>query len=162
MKHSVKNLPLILAAATCALSLIVMVLALTIPQQTHPEFTPPPFEENAVVGMPDVPENLGWTPVNTPNFSASVCGSIIPTDETVDVWLYNSAENTVWLKLRVLDADGRILGETGLLKPGEYVRSVTLTNKPNPGSQITLKLMAYEPQTYHSEGSASLKTVISE
>ena len=162
MKHSVKNLPLILAAAICAVSVAVMVLVLANPKQIRAEFSPPPFDENAVVGMPDVPENLGWTPVNTPNFSASVCGCIIPADETADVWLYNSAENTVWLKLRVLDADGHILGETGLLKPGEYVRSVTLTNKPKPGTQIALKLMAYEPQTYHSEGSASLITVISE
>lgn len=162
MNRSVKNLPLILAAAICALSLIVMVLALANPKQVRLEFSPPPFEENAVVGMPNVPENLGWTPVNTPNFSASVCGFIVPADEAADVWLYNSAENAVWLKLRILDADGHILGETGLLKPGEYVRSVTLTNKPQPGTQIALKLMAYEPQTYHSEGSASLKTVISE
>lgn len=159
MKHSDKKLPLILAAVLCAVSLIVMVLALSMPQQ--PEFTPPPFEETAVLGMPDVPENLGWMPLDTPNFSASVCGRIIPAGNAADVWLYNSEGNTVWLKLRVLDEAGNILGETGLLKPGEYVRSVSLVNTPKPGTPITLKLMSYAPQTYHSEGAASLSTQIS-
>ena len=162
MKHSNKNLPLIMAAVICAVSLIVMVLALSVPQQTRVEFTPPPFEENAVFGIPDVPENLGWMPLNTPNFSASVCGRIVPADNAADVWLYSSVENSVWLKLRVLDEEGNILGETGLLKPGEYVRSVTLNHVPDPGTPITLKLMSYAPETYHSEGAVSLSTLISE
>lgn len=160
MKHSDKNLPLILAALVCAVSLIVMVLALAAPQQPRPEFTPPPFEVNAVSGIPNVPENLGWTPLNTPNFSASVCGHIVPMGNTADIWLYNSEDNTVWLKLRILDESGQILGETGILKPGEYVQSVFLAYTPDVGTPIILKLMSYTPQTYHSEGAVALRTEI--
>lgn len=74
------------------------------------------------------------------------------------VYLTNPAENTVWLKLRVLDTNGSILGETGLLRPGEYVRTVALSAAPTPGTSITLKIMGYEPDTYLSAGSATLST----
>lgn len=162
MNGFVKKLPLILAATVCVISLVIMVVVLTAPPQTRVEFTPPPFEENAVLGIPDVPEDLGWTPLDTPNFSASLCGRIVSKDNATDVWLYNHEDNTVWLKLRILDEAGNVLGETGLLKPGEYVQSVSLMYTPNPGTTITLKLMAYAPQTYHSEGAASLSTWVSE
>lgn len=78
----------------------------------------------------------------------------------MEVWLTNPDTNTLWLKLRVLDQDGNTLGETGLLRPGEYVRWVELENLPPAGSTVTLKLMAYEPDTYHSGGAASLQTTV--
>lgn len=162
MKQSDKNLPLILTAVVCAVSLVVMVLALCVQRQTQPEFIPPPFEENAVTGIPEVPDDLGWTPLDTPNFCATVCGNLVPKGNLADIWLYNNQENTVWLKLRILDENGHILGETGLLKPGEYVRSVMLTYVPESGAKITLKLMSYTPHTYHSEGVVSLNTLVSE
>lgn len=159
MKQFPRHLPLILAALVCITSLTVMLLVLVKPQ---PEFSPPPFDEHAVSGIPDVPEDLDWMPVETPNYVVSLCGRVIAEDTAADVWLYNSEENVVWLKLRVLDESGKLLGETGLLKPGEYVRSVSLTTPLAPGTPITLKLMSYTPETYHSEGTAILRTQISE
>ena len=52
------------------------------------------------------------------------------------VYFTNAQENHVYLKLRVLDENDRILGETGLLKPGEYVKDVQLLRDflPAPGS----------------------------
>ena len=64
------------------------------------------------------------------------------------------------IKLRVLDAQGDTLGETGLIRPGEYVQSVALDALPEDGDAVTLKLMAYEPETYYSGGSVSLKTTV--
>ena len=78
------------------------------------------------------------------------------------MWLTNPVSNTVWLKVRVLDEKGNTLGETGLIKPGEYVQSVTLDTVPKTGKPIVLKIMAYQPDTYYSEGAVSLNTKISE
>ena len=76
------------------------------------------------------------------------------------VYFTNAEENSVYLKLRVLDEEGNILGETGLLKPGEYVKGVELDKDPSAETTISLKIMSYEPDTYMSEGSVVLKTTI--
>ena len=77
-----------------------------------------------------------------------------------DVWLTNPEENTVWLKVRILDEKGNILGESGLVRPGEYVRSVKLDSLPKETVDVSLKIMAYEPETYYSAGSAVLNTTL--
>ena len=156
-----KNRPLLLAGAVCILSFAAMVLALTLggTKETAP-FTQPPFDEAAQTGTPEVPDALGWGELDAQAFKASVCGVFAPGDGKADVYLTNHETNTVWLKLRVVDDKGNTLGETGLIKPGEYIQSVTLTTTPNPGTTVTLKLMAYEPQTYHSAGAAALNTTV--
>lgn len=164
MKKQKKNYILPLAAVLCVLSLAVMVFALTRQEvQTEMgEFTPPPFDGGAVVGSPAVPEGLGWQELDAKVYKAGICGKFIPKGNTADVWLTNPESNTVWLKVRVLDEKGNTLGETGIIKPGEYVQSVELDNVPKAGKPIVLKIMAYQPDTYYSEGAVSLNTTISE
>ena len=90
----------------------------------------------------------------------SVCGNVIMEGSNAAVYLTNPAENEVWLKLRVLDENDNILGETGLIRPGEYVKDVALTENLTAGTKIKLKIMGYEPETYFSAGSATLNTAI--
>lgn len=164
-KKQKNNYILPLAAVLCVLSLAVMVFALTRQDEVQTEigeFTPPPFESTAVVGSPTVPDGLGWQELDAKVYKAGICGKFIPDGNTADVWLTNPQSNTVWLKVRVLDAKGNTLGETGIIKPGEYVQSVTLDTVPKTGKPIVLKIMAYQPDTYYSEGAVSLNTTISE
>ena len=163
-KKQKKNYILPLAAVLCVLSLAVMVFALTRqePQTVMGEFTPPPFDAAAVVGSPAVPDGFGWQELDAKVYKAGICGKFIPKGNTADVWLTNPESNTVWLKVRVLDEKGNTLGETGIIKPGEYVQSVELDNVPKAGKPIVLKIMAYQPDTYYSEGAVSLNTTISE
>jgi hypothetical protein len=51
------------------------------------------------------------------------------------------------------------LGETGLLKPGEYVQYVSLTKELEDGTPIQLKIMGSEPDTYCSAGAATVTTI---
>ena len=152
-----KNTPLIIAAAICVLSLIVMVVALTGQKQPQAagEFTPPPFDSTAVVGTPTVPDGLGYSELDCQVYKVSLCGKL---NADGNIWLTNPESNEVWLKVRILDVGGNILGETGLVRPGEYVQTVALTTIPKSGTPITLKIMAYEPDTYYSAGAASLNT----
>jgi NADPH-dependent 2,4-dienoyl-CoA reductase/sulfur reductase-like enzyme len=156
-----KNKPLILAAAICLVSVILMIAALANPKVGEPQaFTPPPFEDTAVSGVPAVPEGLGWGELDAKVYKASVCGVIRVEDGSADVWFTNPESNTVWLKLRILDKNGNILGETGIIKPGEYVQSIVFDTVPASGQAISMKLMAYEPETYHSAGVVTLNTTI--
>lgn len=163
-KKQKKNYILPLAAVLCIVSLVLMVFALTRQdtQTVMGEFTPPPFDSSAVVGSPAVPDNLGWQELDAQAYKVGICGKVIPDGNTADVWLTNPVSNTVWLKVRVLDEKGNTLGETGLIKPGEYVQSVALDTVPKTGKPIVLKIMAYQPDTYYSEGAVSLNTTISE
>jgi len=156
-----KNKPLIIAAAMCILSIIVMIVALTAYKQpkTTKEFSPPPFAGEAVAGVPDVPDGLGYSELDCKAYKVSLCGKLTASG---DIWLTNPESNAVWLKVRVLDAEGCVLGETGLIRPGEYVRKVELTSIPPVGSPVILKIMAYEPETYYSAGVASLNTTMEE
>lgn len=153
-----KPTPLTLTALLCVLSLVVMVFALIRqPEPAKAEFTPPPFDPAAVAGTPDVPEGLGYSELDCQAYKVSLCGRLGPDGA---IWLTNPDSNTVWLKVRILDEKGNILGETGLVRSGEYVQTVQLQNIPKSGTPITLKIMAYEPETYYSAGAASLNTTI--
>lgn len=160
------------AACVCIVAVVAMLIVLFAPRMGT--FTPPPFDEGAQQGDPSDdaesdPElkarldSLGYSKVAADgmSFSAMLCGVLLEKDGKADVYLTNFSDNTVWMKLRITDSDGNILGETGLIKPGEYVRSIEITGKYTLGQQVRLKIMTYEPETYYSAGSANLNTVIS-
>lgn len=148
--------------AVLAVLAVVMIVALCLPKSTTEAFTPPPFDGNAVSGVPEVAAELGYSSPYKEGMSYrfSICGNVTLEGSDAVVYLTNPAENNVWLKVRILDADGKALGDSGIIKPGEYVRSVSLSSVPAAGTKIKLKIMGYEPDTYHSAGSATLNTAI--
>lgn len=156
-----KNLPLILAVVICVVSVILMCVALGVQREEVVTFSPPPFEEGAQSGVPSVPPQLGWSEVDAKFYRASLCGVVKVVDGTADIWLTNPEHNDVWLRLRILSADGAVLAETGLICPGEYLQAITFDTVPESGQAISMKLMAYEPETYYSAGSVVLNTTVS-
>lgn len=158
---------LMTAAAACVISLIIMCAALYLyddgsSEREKADFTPPPFDATAVQGTPEVPEGLGWSEIDAQVYRASICSVIIAEEGTADVWLTNPENNEVWLKLRLIDSSGQVLGETGIIRPGEYVQSVKLNTEVETGESVSMKLMGYVPETYYSAGSVTLNTSIEE
>ena len=156
-----KRVPIL--GALFAVALIIMIVALSVPKEAQRgEFVPPAFEAAAVTGTPEVPDGLGYSAPYQDGmaYRFAVCGNVLMDDRQALVYFTNPAENDTWTKLRVLDEKGNILGETGLLKPGEYVQFVTLGKGLAPGTPIKLKIMGYEPDTYLSAGSVVLNTLI--
>ncbi len=143
-------------AALCAAALAIMTAVLVYTGQ--PRFTPPPFDPAARSGTPDVPEGLGYGELDATAFRFSAAGVLTADNGGADLWLTNPADSPVWLKARILDTDGALLGESGLLRPGEYVRTVALDRIPAQTGPVTVKVMAYEPGTYYSAGSVLLQT----
>lgn len=162
-QHNKKNLmlPLLCGAFTLAVAVMVAVIIVTTPHT--PAFTPPPFDENAVVGTPEgIPEELGYTEHYREGmaYSVSTCTAIRMEGMDALVYFTSSERNEKYVKLRILDADGNILGDTGLLRPGEYVRTVALSRELSEGEVITLKVMGYEPESYQSAGSVRISVSI--
>ena len=158
-----KYLPLYAAVAICLVSVVSLIVVLCLPEKSVTgEFVPPSFDDSAVAGAPDVPDDLGYSELYREgmNFTAWVCGNVTMDGNTATVYLTNPEDNDVWMKLRILDAEGNILGETGLIKPGEYVKSVELTKTLAVGTTIKMKIMTYEPDTYYSAGAVSMNTKI--
>ena len=145
-------------SAICAIAVAVMLLLL-MRRGKAPDFTPPAFDGAAQTGLPEA-AGESWTKVHRDGmaFTAYVCGNVAVRGGSADVYFTNAADNAVWLKLRITDAAGNILGETGVVKPGEYVRSVALDPAPASNTEIILKIMSYEPETWHSAGAVSLRT----
>lgn len=151
------------SAIICLATIIALAVVVGIkftPKQG--EFVAPPFDSAAVVGTPEVPDGLGWSELDAKGFYyVSVCGEVKLDKDSADVWFTNPEKNDVWMKLRILDENGKVLAETGLIRPGEYVQTVYFDKPPRVGDAITLRVMAYEPDTYTSAGAVSLETVIS-
>ena len=150
-----------------ALALVGVIVALVIVLQPKEkeiaEFVPPEFDSGAIEGMPSEADTaeLGYSELYRDGmaFSASVCGAVNIEDGKADIYFTNPEKNTLWMKLRVFDESGRIIAETGLIKPNEYVKTITFSTVPANGSKIRMKIMTYEPDTYYSGGAVSMTTV---
>ena len=158
-----QNIQVIVLAAVFAVAVIIMIVALFAPKEAERgEFVPPTFDASAVEGTPEVPEGLGYSAPFQEGmaYRFAVCGNVLMDDRQALVYFTNPAENETWTKLRIYDESGNVLGETGLIKPGEYVQYVELDKELTPGTPIKLKIMGYEPDTYLSAGSVALNTQI--
>lgn len=163
--EKVNIMPVYILCVLTIIALVVMILVLVTARNPRMgDFVPPAFESMAVQGIPDVPDELDYSSPYQDGmaYRFSVCGYMTMDSNKAVVYFTNAAENDVYLKLRVLDVNGKTLGETGLLKPGEYVKDVELNVIPSAGTGIILKIMSYEPDTYMSAGSVTLKTTIGE
>lgn len=147
-------------AVLCMLSLAIMIAVLW-RSDADAGFTPPPFEPMARSGTAAAPEGAGYQELDMGAFRAGLCGKIRIREGMAVTCFTNPTDNSVWLRLRILDEDGNILGQTGLLRPGEYVAGVPMGEIPE-GTSVVLKVMAYEPDTYHSAGTVTLHTRIAE
>ena len=159
---SLKKAAIPVLCVLCAAALVFLLVALFRPAQEKAVFVPPAFDTAATAGTPDVPESLGYSLLSRDDmaYAVGLCGRIVANGDMADVYFTNPAGNSVWLKLRLYDPSGTVLAETGLLRPGEYRQSVLLNRPVESGEAVVLKVMSYEPDTYHSMGSVTLNTKI--
>lgn len=125
-------------------------------------YIPPSFEKSALSGVPTPPAELGYSVTTINNdYRVGLCGRLTESNSNVFVYFTNVESNTVWLKLAIFDESGNNLAETGIIKPGQYIESVNINSTLNSsGTHVTMKVMAYEPDTYLSAGSVSFDSTI--
>lgn len=151
----------LLAILFCMVCLAVMLFALYQSSQPQVRFIPPQFDPDAVQGVPDLTPEEGYSGLDAGTYSFSLSGMLVLENDQTDVWLTNDNTNeNVWLKVVMKDLQDNKIGETGLIRPGEYVQSMTLTAPPAETCDIKLVVMGYEPETYYSLGNVTLLTTL--
>ena len=60
----------------------------------------------------------------------------------------------------MLNKENSVISETGIIKPGEYIPRVYINSDSFSDETAVLKIMAYEPDTYYSEGAVSVNVNI--
>ena len=91
-------------------------------------------------------------------FSFATCGKPSLKDGKITAYFTNPEDNEVWLLVKVYDESGKkLLGQSGIIRNGEYVEQIALDKTPSEDCKIIFKIYSYEPDTYYSKGSASGK-----
>lgn len=149
---------LVLSVVFLIVALVLSISAKKNPNVIKGEFTPPEHEASALVGVPTLTDAekliLGWN-VQVPKgatFRAGFPMVVSVADNTARVLFSNPESNTVYLKLRLYGETENLVGETGYIKPGEYIESVTLSAALGDSEKIMIKGMAYTIPTDEDTG----------
>lgn len=119
------------------------------------------YEENVIVGIPEnIPEEMGYDSIFVEEgYEIALCGYPSKVEERLEAYITNNQENNVWIVVKIYDSNDNKVGETGIIKQGEYVKDIKL-NKELSAGNITIKIIAYEPNTFESRGNIAFKTII--
>lgn len=141
----------------CLLALLLWILHT---EKTSATFSPPSLDPQRQAGSPDPDLAPELQTLDVGAYQIQICSQPRFKQRHAQVWLVNAAENQAWIKIRISDSQGNILGESGLICPGEYLCDVALSVQPESGATIKMKIMAYAPQTYYSLGAVDLVTTV--
>ncbi len=123
-------------------------------------FRAPEHEANVKAGIPleeSVP-HYEELPVRE-GYVVGIDTSPVYSDGRLYLNIANVQGNTVWFLIRVYKED-ELIAETGIFFPNEYVEEVTCSKVLSAGDKILIKVLAYEPDTYHSEGVAQISATV--
>lgn len=139
-----------------ALAVLAVIVSTREPEVIISEFQAPPFEENALRGVPAGVDKLEHYReiVVEGGYTFSLDGTPILDGDRLLVHFSSHANNAAWLRIRIYDMEGNKIGESGLLRAGEYVEAVSLSSIP-PIDAVFVKILSYEPDTYYSLGAAT-------
>ena len=152
---------IILVLSALVLALLAAVLVQSANRQVEvSDFEVPAFDANALSGKPEVayPDMYGTLALND-EVTVSLYSAPIVTDSAAQVCFTVDVGTAAWVRLRLLDTEGNTLGESGLLRPGEYVESVVLTAQPDRPEAIA-KILTYDPDTYYSLGTGTAQILL--
>lgn len=148
--------------STILIILISIIIFLLININSKKQFKKPEFD-NAATSIPEKLEYKEKAIKVSEGYSLYI--DPIPKldqNDNLSINLVSLEENKIWIKVRILNAKEEIIGETGLIKPGEYLEKVQINQQLSKNDQITYKIMGYEKDIYRSAGTISLNTRIGE
>jgi hypothetical protein len=124
----------------------------------------PQIAADAIEGEPaNLPTSLDFRTLDvTTSMQVGICGNLMPDARgNIDINLTNYATNSVWMRLAAY-YDNKLVGQTDAIVPGTYLpqMQINTTDIPDTKTQLTLKLLTYEPNTYYSEGAITINVVL--
>ena len=139
-------------------SCIIMMVFLTGNTKT-PTFTPPDFDPQAHAGIPVTTGDVAYVSVEFAGYQVGMTRGISLQNDKAYIFFTNFSSNDVWMKLRIYDSAENILGESGLIKPDEYIEYISLKTDICE-NEVIVKVMCYEPETYYSAGSVQISVPV--
>ncbi|MGN0353295.1 MAG: hypothetical protein ACI4ES_16765 [Roseburia sp.] len=135
---------------------VVLLLVYMRYKDGYETFKEPEHESTAVTGVPTVEEERHYAqlPVKE-GYIVGVCATPYVNENELYLNMTNHETNTVWLKVRVYQGE-QLIGESGILYPGEYMEKIDCSKSLTAGDSILVKTLAYSPDTFHSEGVAQI------
>ena len=163
MDKQQKTILIIFGAILLVALIVMLVVIFGREREIHIiEFIAPEFDTSAIAGLPEnIDETLGYGEVDVNgNYKFSMYG--MPVIENGELVLYftSSPENEVLLLAKIYNVRGDEIGKSGLIRPGEYVETIKLTDPTFSDDEVKLKILSYEPDTYYSRGVASSRLII--
>ena len=139
--------------------------------------SPSLLDKNRLYGMPtDIPEEQGYRSYSAEGVcDVALCGNPLIDGRSVRLLLTNPASNTVWLRAEIYsvsfayDAAGNItaaspdkkLGESGFIRPGEYVEEVSLSRRLKEDKvYVMIKIATYVEESGTSNGYFYINTAL--
>ena len=127
-------------------------------------YAPPARESNAKMGTPTPDGHYLYSGLNTDfGYQVMLAANLYrQEDGSLNIYFTNTAANEVLLLCEIVAEDsGDTLYKSGLLKPGEYVESLSpCMDFPNEATMVLVKIYAFEPKTYYSAGSTVLNVTL--
>jgi len=157
-----KNNKMIIVLSTILVLLISVIIVLGINLVHKTTFVKPIFDE---LSSSKIPEDLNYTKnvlEITKGYSIYIDVKPIIDNDYLIVNFVSLDTNNIWIKIRILDKDGSIVGESGLIKKGEHLEKIKLNKKVSINDKITYVIMGYEIDTYLSAGEVNLNTIVGE
>ena len=166
MSKREKKILAVTAAVLCVLLVVLGILAVVYRSKKPAEtpviiapFSAPAFDANAQSGEPENVDEPSFQALQMANFTFKICGEPTAEGSSAVLWLTNLPDNSAWMRAELYDESGNVLGSSGIVKIGEYVRSIA-TNAPlSAGQKVAVKVYCYEPETYYSMGTFTLQLV---
>ena len=124
------------------------------------KFVPPPPETNAIKGAPTLEEGVLGSVTGGPGFRAVMAKEPVLTQGEIFIYFTSPETNEVWMTIELLDEEGKVICESGLLKPGEYVDRLAVLDGAVVGKSVWARVLSYEPDTYLSHGSVSIELLV--
>lgn len=127
------------------------------------DFQPPPFETAALQGLPQPEASLNYDNVTAPTgFSVGLCGTMYQQqDSSLMLYLTNPKTNNANIRCEIRNEAGELLYQSGVLKPGEYLPTLTPVKElDNEAIQTEILIYGYEEDTWYSRGTIVLNNIL--
>ena len=129
--------------------------------QGYRAFRAPEHEVLAKEGMPAITGAYQELPIRE-GYVVGLCTTPVCEGKTLHLNVANKEGNTVWFLVRIYKNE-ELIATSGILYQNEYLADLPCDAVLQAGNEILVKIVAYEPETYHSEGTVQISCqVVSE
>lgn len=150
---------IIILSILCLVSFILLITVLII-KYNSTKFVKPEFDGQMIEGVALVEKNLMYDTINvSDSFKLKICGNIYALNNKATIYLTSLKSNKLYIKARIYE-NKTIVGESGLIKPGTYLKDIKLNKTIIKDTKVVIKIMSYDPDTYYSAGIVKLNTVL--